>query len=91
MRARLHRWSLALTVIGLLAAPASVSLAAPAQPVPLVQPRTGAPPPAVQPYAAREAASRAKVETFQGGGTGIYIGGTTAVIVLLVIIVIILL
>jgi uncharacterized membrane protein len=41
-------------------------------------------------YAAREVASAAKVEKFKGGGTAVYIGGSTLVVVLLVVLIVIL-
>lgn len=92
-----YRWLMGIVVVGLLAAPASMSFAASPAPAPapaqtaLLVERQAETQSAAHGYAARETASAAKVEKFQGGSTGVYIGGTTAVIVLLVIIVIILL
>jgi hypothetical protein len=83
-------------VLALLAGPASTSFARTSPPAPVGQhqlapvgehPKTET---LARSYAAREAASAAKVEKFQGGGSGIYIGGSTVVIVLLVVILIIL-
>ena len=69
------------------AAPAAVGEAPgpqPAQPAPVRKAPSGA-----SDYAAREAAAP-ELGEFTGGGSGIYIGGSTLVVVLLVVLIVIL-
>jgi hypothetical protein len=82
-------------VLAMLAMPASISWGATAAPAPAVAPLAPAvpahSPPSPTDYAAREVASAPAVEKFQGGGAGIYIGGSTLAIVLIVVLIIIIL
>jgi len=78
-----------------LAGPMSLSFAT-TQPVAPVIDHGPAPvvahqsPTSARTYAAREVASAAKVEKFKGGGTAVYIGGSTLVVVLLVVLIVLL-
>jgi hypothetical protein len=84
--------SIMFLLLGALTVPAAMSFAAPVATAPITastaEPQAKA---LSQSYAAREATSAAKVESFRGGGAGIYIGGSTAAVVLLVILVLVLL
>jgi hypothetical protein len=85
---------LGFLVLAILAGPASRGFAAvpaPALAAPAPTNAARATPGPARDYAAREAADAGKLEGFQGGGSGIYIGGSTVVIVLVVVLLIILL
>jgi hypothetical protein len=70
------------------APPLAAEVPAPAPARPVVQ--TSAVPAGSPAYAAREAAATA-LEQFEGGGVGIYIGGSTLAIVLLIVLLVVLL
>ncbi len=82
-------------VLALLTGPASLGFASTQPPTPVIE-HAPAPVSAHQAqapartYAAREVASASKVGKFQGGGTAVYIGGSTLVIVLLVVLIVLL-
>lgn len=98
--------AVAVLTMGLLMLPAVVSAAVPADPlageqrtgdavavqVPLAAPSVEAAPvaPGTQTYAQREAAAKG-LETFEGGGAGVYIGGSTIGIILVVVLLVVLL
>jgi hypothetical protein len=80
-------------VAAMLAGPASMREAVAAAPPPVVAaaPLGAAREAPARDYAAREIASAPKVEGFRGGGSGLYIGGSTVAVVLLIVLLIILL
>jgi hypothetical protein len=80
-------------VVAMLVGPAFMRGASAAAPTPVVAvaPVAAARETPARDYAAREIASAPKVEGFRGGGSGLYIGGSTAAVVLLIVLLIILL